>query len=1101
MRKLELLSASALRSAAIVGALVIAGMPAQADAQTTSTPPATADNQDERTSEEELAAEDAQNPSAIAQPVARDSDGSDADGRAIVVTGTRIRLPNLEALEPTTTIDFRQVRERNFTNIADAINELPAIRGSVTPAGAQGSFGQGVNFVNTYGLGSNRTLSLINGRRFVTSNPATNFGNAAAGIQTDLNVIPDILFDRVDLVSIGGAPVYGSDAISGVVNVILRSKFEGIEVSGTSGITEEGDNFRYNVSALVGRDFFGGRLNLTAAISHDEVDGVVNNDREFLRRNIGGVVNPTSAQALASRMPGFTNNDGRLNTNIGFNDSPTDTFPGVVLGRDVGIPFLTSGGLITSSNIPCTAANRAINPASCFGLASPAALFFDPNGDLRPFNQGTLFGANTSATNVGGDGSGVFQFSNFGQITSDLNRTILYGFATFEITPNIEFFAEGTHYRSRADELVQQPTFNSSLFGGNSGALTFNTTSPFLTDQARATLMARGVTTFSISRASTDLADLTGFNKTRINRGVAGVRGDFGLFGREMNFEAYVNYGQAKSRDVSEDINAQNFVNAVNVTQNASGQTVCTTGPTRTGGNTFASGGLTPIADPNCVPFNPLGFGRASQAARDYIIEGFETKTTQEQLVANANVGGSLFDIWGGAVGFNVGYEYREEKADFDPSEFQRAGRGRAVAIAPLKGKYNLNEVFGEIVVPVISPDNNIPAISGLQFFGRGRYVDNTVNGGFFSYAVGGAYAPIRDIEFRGNYTRSFRAPAITELFLPVVNAFATVPDLCSVGNRNSGPAPANRARNCAAFLAAFPNATPDPANNATVPIQTGGNPELENEQADSYTFGVILQPRFIPRLSATVDYIRINLNQPIASLTVPAVTSACFDNDSFNVDDPANGNAFCSRIGRHPAGTTDAAGNDIGGRVIADPANPAVRVGFVNGEQILYRGVQGTLNYNVPLNIFGVPGTFSIGGDALYTSFRLVNITGVAPSRSDGVIGDPAFAGQVRLRYANKFWGINTTVNYTGEQLFSNLNREVGVAGSGPDAREIDKLDDYAIVSGGIFFDPTERFRLTLSVTNVFNRQGQEYFGELIPASFVDLLGRRYAASARIRF
>ena len=116
-------------------------------------------------------------------------------------------------------------------------------------------------------------------------------------------------------------------------------------------------------------------------------------------------------------------------------------------------------------------------------------------------------------------------------------------------------------------------------------------------------------------------------------------------------------------------------------------------------------------------------------------------------------------------------------------------------------------------------------------------------------------------------------------------------------------------------------------------------------------------------------------------------------------------------------------------------------------------------------------------------------------------MIGDPAFAGQLRLRYANKFWGVNTTVNYTGEQPFSRLNREVGVAGSGPDAREIDKLKAYSIVRGGLFFDPTDKFRFTLAVTNLFNHQGQKYYGVLLPASYVDLLGRRFSASARVRF
>jgi outer membrane receptor protein involved in Fe transport len=136
-----------------------------------------------------------------------------------------------------------------------------------------------------------------------------------------------------------------------------------------------------------------------------------------------------------------------------------------------------------------------------------------------------------------------------------------------------------------------------------------------------------------------------------------------------------------------------------------------------------------------------------------------------------------------------------------------------------------------------------------------------------------------------------------------------------------------------------------------------------------------------------------------------------------------------------------------------------------------------------------------------LYVQSRLNNITGVAPSRTDGIVADPEFGGQLRLRYVEDTWGMNTTINYTGEQLISRLNRRTGVAGSGPDAREIDEYDDFVTVNAGIWFDASRDFRLTFAVTNLFNRQGQEYFGELIPGSFNDLLGRRFAASARVRF
>jgi len=1100
MRKFGLLGTSALRSAAIFG--LFAGTFTPAHAQVAGPPEAVIPAE-----EEEAAREGTEDN----ESTTRNADGSDADEQqAITVTGTRIRLPNLQSIEPITTLDNRQLRERNFTNIADALNELPGIRNSVTPQGGQG-FGQGVNFVNNYGLGSNRTLTLINGRRFVSSNVATIFTNAGAGTQVDLNVLPSILVDRIDAVSVGGAPIYGSDAISGTINIILRSKFNGIEASATHGISEEGDNANYNFSAIAGRSFFDDRLNVTAVVSHDNLNGVLANDRDFRRRSIGNAVNPSAAQAGNLRIPGVGINDGRLNSSVGFNNNTTDLQPGLVLIRGVNIPFLTRGGLITSSNL-LGAGTNPNNPAVPFGVRTSNGLQFDSNGNLVPFNQGIVF------PGTSGSGGQGFRFEDFTQLTSDLTRTTLNGFLTFEIAEGIELFAEGTHFRSRADELVQQPTFNSSLFGGLSGQLQFQATNPLLTQQASGELQRRGVTRFGVSRASDDLADLTGFNKTRINHGVGGLRAEFEVFGRSLNFEAFASHGKTRSRDFGSDLNAQNFVNAVNVTRDAAGNAVCTTATTvvlpagfgTAAGPNFASpvtrnpitgaitSGLVPIADPNCVPLNLLGENRSSQAARDYVIEEFVTVSEQEQTVYNANIGGTLFDIWAGAVGINIGYEHRDEKASFTPSEFQQAGRGRSVPITALRGKYNLDEVFGEVSIPLVSPENGVPFINRAQFVGRGRYSHNTVNGGFFSYAVGGLISPVQGLEFRGNYTRSFRTPAITELFLPQVNTFAFIPDLCQPSQRNIGPAPATRARNCAAFIAAFPGtdfSVPDPSSTASVPARSGGNPNLENEEADSYIVGAIIQPAFIPRLALTVDYVSITLNQPIASLLVAQIASGCFDNENFDTSDVLNANEFCSRIRRDPNT----------GRVAADPQNPGVTSGFVNGEQIKFRGVQGTLGYSVPMTGLGLGGTLSLAGDLLYVRRRLNNITGVAPARSDGTLNDPEFSGQLRLRYVEETFGINTTINYVGEQLFSRQNRAVGVAGSGPDAREIDELNDFVTVSGGIFFDPTDDFRLTLSVTNIFNRIGQKYFGELIPASFLgsggDQIGRRFAASARVRF
>lgn len=1023
-----------LSATALVGAL--AGLPAVAFAQTAPTP-------------------------AAQEPSTATSDADDKSEDDVVVTGSRIKRSAFENLEPTLSIDATYLENRNLTNVADALNELPGFRGSVTPNGGQGGFGQGVNFINSFGLGTQRTLTLFNGRRVVSSNVTTIFGNAQPGTQVDLNIINPILVERIDRVSIGGAPIYGSDAIAGTLNVITKKRFKGLELRLTAGVTEFGDNFTYNASGAYGRDFADGRGNISIAANYSEVRGLLTNDRPFLANGVGGQLNPSSALAAqlgpVGRTPG---NDGRVNPNIGFNDSATDGFPGTILVTGAGIPSLSRGGVIANIG--------ALRPLD-FNFQ------FAPDGTLVPYNRGTLFaGPITSAASRSANGN-AFLFNDFTQITSNLRRFSANIFTNYQLTDNIRLFAEGLYFSGRGDELIQQQSFQSTLFGGASAALTFSVNNPLLTAQARNLLVANGYSTFRVSRINLDLGDATGVSVNDLYRFVGGADGDFKLFGRDFNFEVSGVYGRNDFRDISQQINQQNFVNAING---------CVVNPA-----VNATPGFTPVADPNCVPLSVFGEGAPSQAAQNYVIQNTIARSKIEQWVFNANVGGSPFDLFGNKVDFNIGYEHREEAAAFNPDPFLVAGLGRSVAILPTSGRYAVNEVFGEFLLPIFTPKNDF-FFHNLEIFGRGRYVNNTINGGFFAWAAGGSFSPIKDVQFRGNFTRSFRAPSIVELFAPVTNTFVTVPDLCAPGAIGAGPVPATRTRNCNAFLAAFPGGTPLSAATATVPGRSGGNALLRNEEANSYTFGVIFRPSFVRGFSVSVDYLNISLKQPIANLTVANIANGCFDNENFNLADPANGNGFCSLIRR-----------DANGQVPADPANPAVTAGFVNGQAILFEGIQSSLDYNTKLSGLNLPGSLSLSGELFVVLRRIVDTTGIAPARSDGTVGDPTFQGQARLVYSVNGFGFNTNINYVGQQLVSRFNR----APQPNDTREFDKYSDFVTIDSSISYSINKQFRMVFSVTNLTNRVGQDYFGIIIPATIFgsggDALGRRFAITASAKF
>ena len=192
---------------------------------------------------------------AAAEAAAEEAADAKAELETIVVTGSRIRRAGFDTLEPATVVTREAIEAQGLTNVADALNRTPGFAGSSTPDGGQSGFNVGTNFVNLFNLGTNRTLTLVNGRRFVSSNPATQFAGVAAGLQVDLNTIPVNMIERIENIAIGGAPTYGSDAIAGVINVILRKDFEGAAFNVGYGLTERGDNQRFNFSSLVGANF------------------------------------------------------------------------------------------------------------------------------------------------------------------------------------------------------------------------------------------------------------------------------------------------------------------------------------------------------------------------------------------------------------------------------------------------------------------------------------------------------------------------------------------------------------------------------------------------------------------------------------------------------------------------------------------------------------------------------------------------------------------------------------------------------------------------------------------------------------------------------
>lgn len=987
----------------------------------------------------------------------------------ILVTGTRIPRGTEDTLEPASVITSDYIRSRGFNNVADALNQAPGFGAGTTPEGDQSNFGPGLNFVNRFGLGSNRTLTLVDGRRFVTSNPPAPFGPAPPGMQVDLNAIPVVLVDRVETLSIGGAPVYGSDAIAGVVNVRLKRNFEGVHAFGQYGALDDGGMPTRTFGLVGGWNFAGERGNVTASIQHSESDGLLAIENPRFAAAYTFAANPF-ASAIAGQVGRTPANDGRVNPDIPFNTGNSDGIPNSVLIRDRRSFLVNFGGVA----LPTGANNLADGRLRCFGAANDTCLQFDSNGALVPYDPGTNFSGSIAS---GGDG--MYLASTL-QLATDLQRDTVTASGRFEVSDGFEVFADVLAYRAEARELVDQPTYNSAAFGtSTSGAIELPIAHPALTDQARATLAALqpAGSTFRLSRANRDLAGNEARSDSDLLQIAAGARGEFSVGARGFDWEAYINLGRNDTTYFFQALDRQKFVNALNVVS-VGGRLECSVSPGYAGlpGGVVRVGGEGPVADSACVPLDIFGEGRASPAARDYVTSLQRVDAEMDQGVFNLNVGSTAFALPAGDVRYNVGFEHRRESGAFRPDEFLQAGRGRSGAMAPVGGSYSTNEFSGEVVVPLFSERNALPALADLTLTGKARHVDSSLNGGFTAWTGGLQWSPVRGLQLRGNVTRSMRSPSIVELYLPVTPLFTTVGDPCSTANLGAGGDRQDaRTANCREFFAEYGlPADGSWVSNATTSSVEGtsqGDPELRNERADAWSAGFVLQPEGLRGLELAVDWVDVRIEDVITSLSSGDLARACFDNYSYP-------NRYCNYFTRQPPGSP------LAGQI------SFVQSGYVNGAFQSMEGITAEGRYH---REFGGLGEF--GFELRYFGLReeLRSATGLVTTDTLETIGSPKHSAQLQLTWRRGRFGAAWQTNYVSGQLYS---RDFDV-----EARDILEVGSSTTHDLSANFAATGNLKLWLAVTNLFDAAPPFPIAAEAFNGNYDFLGRRYALSVAYDF
>ncbi len=904
----------------------------------------------------------------VAPPTSADADAERDSSRAIVVSGSRIARPTLSSPVPITTVAAAELLDGGSVSLGDALNDLPSLRSTFTTSNSQRFIGTaGLNIFDLRGLGTTRTLTLVNGRRHITASPGD--------FQVDLNTIPFELLERVDVVTGGSSSVYGSDAIAGVVNIILRRDYSGVSVGGQAGVSSRGDNGRYSTSIAVGRNFADGRGNIAAVAEYSRIDPLLNIQRPDISGAFIGFRSFASTSSTANE--GVTNSDG---------------IPDLAIRDGLRLNFISDGGTFGGICL----GDPAFQPLACTPTGNDRVYRFGTNGrlaeetgiieDLRDFGDTNV---------VGGGGSDL---GTVGTLIPAINRYNFNVIGRFDFSDAARIYGEAKFARIEAggsgtpsflngfcdNSLAAAVGLNTACFSRNQNSANYfiRFDNPFLNPQDAAfiksvqdELLAEfGVgpisSGFTIARNNADFGARTDNVRRDTYRGVIGVEGEISS---ATSYDLSLTYGRFEGQLNSTNNlivpNMRRAIDAVRVGDNIVCRVNADANPTND--------------DPACVPINVFGVGAPSAAALAYVngtAQLLETATQLDVLGFVRSDTSGFLNLPGGAVRLVAGFEYRRETAGREVDALSASGATFFNAFQRFAPpSYGVIEGFGEIELPLLkdmrfAEELTISAAGRLSDYNEGAGNTGTVG----SWNVSGIYAPISDIRLRANYSRAVRAPNPSNLFNPVTQNFLFLTDPCDSRNINSGSA--TRLANCRAnspignVPATYRQA---PGSRAVAQF---GNPELNAETSSSFTLGTVIQPRFLPGLSFTVDYYDITVRNVIANLGANGILANCYDAPNLN-------NRFCDQIN---ARGTDGSFNP----------GAALDIFPINFQRLEASGLDFDMQYQRTYDNGDRLSLRAIASNILKrTNFLDVNRPDL-PDRVKGELGDPAWAFNVNASY-----------------------------------------------------------------------------------------------------
>jgi iron complex outermembrane receptor protein len=832
-------------------------------------------------------------------------------------------------------VDATQIAHSGKTNLTDYLIRIPALAGSFGGSNAAGGntdigIGEtGLNLLNLRYLGTDRTLVLIDGRRQV--------GAEAGSAAVDINTIPLDLVERVDVLTGGASATYGADAVTGVVNFVLKKNFEGLSIRGQNGWADRGKGGERFFAATFGKNFADGRGNISLAYEFGQEDRT-----------------PASARGYISGSNAVTFHECPEGTNCKYSRVPIHgaRFFDTARQGAIDVDLYTQDGYgpeLLSNGNP-----------------------YDPGTFVPPFYQ------------LGG--SGTLQRDYAGDLRAKLDRHIFNVMTHYDVSDALTLYAEAKYVHISTFS-VSQPTFDYYL--------RMREDNPFIPSALRTAIGGA----FAANQLQDPSDPSTGFvwmNRDNFDLGQRGeritrdtLRGVLGAKGQltpHLRYDASFEYSQNKIKNrLTGDQLTDRFLAAIDAVPDGHGGVTCRintiANPTQddiyqpdadpsNGGSRTLRGGPLTFAPGTCVPLNLFGVGMASQAAKDFISVDTVERTKLTQQVFSAALSGDtggFFKLPGGPIGFAVGAEYRRETSKDIPDDFIQQGLTFSNLSPIAKGKFDVYEGFAEIDAPILK---DVPFAQLLDFNAAVRFSHYSTIGNTTTWRFSGQWAPVRDIKFRGTIAQAVRAPNISELFGPNGQDFEFIDDPCAGTHVNEGKAV--RPANCAALLTSLGVANPGgftDLNSASISGSSGGNPNLKAETAKTWTAGVVLTPRFAPGLNISADWYNIKLKQAINNVDPQQLADLC-------VDQPTLNNVFCSQITRQNGGPQ-------AGRILTFVRQPQ------NVAQFLTSGLDIDINYLMRTDKAGTF-NFHLVGNYLH-ELKQIGVPGAAATDFRGTYEYPA--------------------------------------------------------------------------------------------------------------